>query len=490
MDAYPVGLPEPFKVRVITKGATHHYHLARRWQPRMWEPLKNHPTFELVGKPLDQQTMNRFLGLCGIDDGREFTSGDYASATDHLDSELSLDCLDAICECIGVPFEDRIVLKEALVNHIFHIKDGAGGVETMTQEKGQLMGSPISFPILCIFNAALTRYALEVASPLKVRYMLDDLPMLINGDDIVFRTSVIEYLTWKAIVAFGGLKPSVGKNFRSRNLGTINSEMWSFKTRTLYCSDPSLQPTRFITGKRRPIIEMGMLRGSMKNGTTHLSRDEQSPFSDPSRWGMSKQQCWEKFLSSCPNRPEAYKYLWSTVGLELSKTMPAGVPMCAPVWLGGGGFPLPAVDSTFYESRVPSAFQRLTCRYLSDTFSFGLGQKYVRSLEDVQRPANLAASMEVDQRLRRTLRVPKAKIAVDDDIIDQGFNSLPTHAFHLQGIVSSEGNARSESRGLHLRNKIVSKSIKHARSPLPVHEFRPVPPPLKLESYVFLEVVV
>jgi len=489
MDSYPVGLPEPFKVRVITKGPAHHYHTCRRWQPEMWRPLSNHPTFELTGAPNGPEIMRHFLAECDVTDGRLFTSGDYAAATDHLDSDLSESCLEAICDCIGVPLEDRLVLRDSLTRHTIQYKTAAGQSAFGRQQKGQLMGSPISFPILCLFNAALTRFALEVASATPVSYRLDELPMLINGDDLLCRTSDLEYLVWKDIVKFGGLTPSIGKNFRHKSIATINSEMW--RITTLHHNVDRYDETivSFYHGEREPIIELGLARGSMKNGTALLSQEEQSPFRNPQTWGTSKEVCWRKFLNSCPDQISAYDFLFESVGHQVLSQLPTGMPLCVPTWLGGSGFPLPPADHPLRSEREPSDHDLKTARYMSDTYGFGIGRKYLSALNDNILPASVEAEMDEDDRLRTLLQIPPPQLSPVKDG-PTPLTPLPNWMFLPLGSLANErGGLYIKKAEMLWRGIRFVRTRRHGRGPLPVSEFRDSPPPLHREQYVFEGVV-
>jgi len=490
MVAQPVGLPEPFKVRVITRGPAHHYHLARRWQPEMWRPLKDHPTFELVGAPMSLSIMNRFLGNCDVNDGRMFTSGDYASATDHLDSDLSEACLDAICDCLGVPFEDRIILRDSLTRHTLQYKTQDGFGRSAQQKKGQLMGSPVSFPILCLFNAALTRFALELASPVPVKYWLDELPMLVNGDDLLCRTSDLEYLVWKDIVKFGGLTPSIGKNFRHAKIATINSEMWYIQVLHQNVDRYDESILGFYWGEREPIIELGLARGSMKNGVVGLAGEDISPFYNPQIWGTSKERCWDKFIKSCPDKVVAYDFLWNAVGRKVVTELPEGMPLCVPTWLGGAGFPLPPAEHPLRSQREPSKMQRLAARYINDTWGHcRITSKYLRAIETKSMPASVDAEIELDCDIRKALRIPKPTI-IEVPEPKTELTPLPNWMFLPIGSLCNEsGSVDNQSQARKLYNGIRQRVPKHQRGPLPLSEFRGRPPPLHRESYVFEGVV-
>jgi len=59
------------------------------------------------------------------------------------------------------------------------------------------------------------------------KYTLKELPLVVNGDDILFRAiNHAHYELWKHITKVCGLKFSIGKNYTSRNLLVINSELY------------------------------------------------------------------------------------------------------------------------------------------------------------------------------------------------------------------------------------------------------------------------
>jgi len=59
---------------------------------------------------------------------------------------------------------------------------------------------------------------------------LDALPVLINGDDILFQGDDRFYAIWRSTIAEFGLKLSVGKNYFSPQFLTVNSELYVFET--------------------------------------------------------------------------------------------------------------------------------------------------------------------------------------------------------------------------------------------------------------------
>jgi len=246
LEAEPVALCEPFKVRVITKGPAEAYWVAKSFQKKMHDVLRRHPTFELVGHPCSEEIMDRFLEKCKPTD--LFCSGDYDQSTDNLDpdySDFALCYLLTRLGCLNIPMG----MRNALCGHRLTYESGS-----YPQVFGQLMGSPMSFPILCIMNAALSRLALDP----ELRTPLRRLPMLVNGDDILMGMSAAEYELWRGITAQGGLTPSVGKNYLDRTYCMINSEMYKVSRSMFHGFE-----LRYAT--YCPFINLGLMKGEQKH---------------------------------------------------------------------------------------------------------------------------------------------------------------------------------------------------------------------------------
>ena len=253
-----IGLPEPLKVRCITAGPPITYAVLKPFQKWLWRTLKDQSCFQLIGTPVTIDIVKQKLGRLGHDE--EFISGDYKASTDNLHSWVSECLLEALDEVWTSQIEskeendafafwkDQIVtlMKRALTGHKImdpeyneSYRKGHDIPESAfrLQREGQLMGSIISFPFLCLANAALCRWAMEITD--RKNYKLVDRKiqgyepcrLLVNGDDCVFpgmRDLMFE--NWQNITAFGGLESSVGKTFKSRDFMTINSVQYQYTT--------------------------------------------------------------------------------------------------------------------------------------------------------------------------------------------------------------------------------------------------------------------
>lgn len=217
----PVGLPEPFKVRVISKGPAAAYFRASVIQKVVHSALQRDPGFQLTKESPDNDivdVLNKTVGTNTLKRDQGYISGDYTAATDNADPLLAEFIVNCLADALRLSDSQRTLFVDALVNH----------VEALTgflQRNGQLMGSPVSFPVLCIMNKAVTMAALMIHRPAS-KVTSRKLGVAVNGDDLGFKANVEEYRTWMEVAAEYGLTPSVGKNFWSRDFIQLNSQMF------------------------------------------------------------------------------------------------------------------------------------------------------------------------------------------------------------------------------------------------------------------------
>lgn len=260
IHATVVPLLEAFKVRTITKGSAHAYHLGRRWQKAIHSKMRKHPAAALMGQPASSDFLTERILKNTVGRGSQsfYVSGDYESATDNLDPNLSIYAQDAISRALNIPLEDQIVLNRILTQHHLYYEnrvDADDPMSTAQQIWGQLMGSPASFPVLCLINLAATLVSFERS--FDRRFKLSELPMCVNGDDILFRSrNKDHYEIWKDITMKCGLKFSIGKNYTHKRLLVINSEVYKV--------------TRGNNAVRVPILNVRLLYGGNRSSATGI----------------------------------------------------------------------------------------------------------------------------------------------------------------------------------------------------------------------------
>jgi hypothetical protein len=203
-------VPEPLKVRVITAGKGDTFCL-KPLQRAMWLALGDFPQFCLThGTNRLESAVSRIFQ--SSDRGDVWISGDYSAATDSFSIEGSKALLEGILESIDHEPTKRWAMKEISPHLLVYPKET--GLSPVLQKSGQLMGSLLSFPLLCLLNDCTAEFSGVPSS----KY-------LINGDDILMRTHPDNYPKWRETVQEFGLDLSPGKNYIHPIFGTVNSQL-------------------------------------------------------------------------------------------------------------------------------------------------------------------------------------------------------------------------------------------------------------------------
>jgi hypothetical protein len=302
-----IPLKEPLKIRTISKGNALKYWLAKPCQKTMRRTLSAFDQFALTGGSLEvshldwlwsktNDLIKRVRRFCpGIDlDFSHWVSGDYKGATDGVDIKATKASFEAFLRLAKVDLDHEhkcqyfSTLQDVLYEQTLHYqKDGP---EVTKQTNGQLMGSNLSFPILCVVN--LIGYWMTVEEYTGLRIEPQDLPVLVNGDDILFRTPKPRpedpasfYELWKSNITKLGFELSVGKNYVHDKVFTVNSECWHFKQGQ--AGRPVFRRTRHL--------DVGILT---KNDPNQRLENRIMPLADRLnqvlQGAWNKQRCWKR----------------------------------------------------------------------------------------------------------------------------------------------------------------------------------------------------
>ena len=249
LDAQVCVIQEPLKARVITKGDARAYYAVMPLQKDCWKHLAAKEEFSLIGRPLaeehliniDQGTA-RVLAVSGLKETFDkWVSGDYSAATDGLSLEISQLALQQYMRSVGLSEKDDLwqLASKALGAHKVSYGKTNDGTESDRQlpddfimKNGQLMGSPMSFPILCAINfvaykTALRQYIKARGGNWDEVAKLKSLPVCVNGDDILFKANEDFYTNfWQPAIKAIGFSLSQGKNYFAGSFLTVNSEGW------------------------------------------------------------------------------------------------------------------------------------------------------------------------------------------------------------------------------------------------------------------------
>jgi len=180
-------------------------------------------------------------------EGETFVSGDYESATDFLNTVVQKEVLAQILlRTTTVPNGVSRMAMDSLSYPISHRMGGRDVVDD--QRSGQMMGYLLSFPLLCLTNYITFTYCIPRNVPVKV-----------NGDDIVFRATEQERKKWVEGVGKSGLVLSVGKTLVNKRFFTVNSALFtSGPHRVRLC--PYIRAKSLFPAERDPMAILS-LRG-------------------------------------------------------------------------------------------------------------------------------------------------------------------------------------------------------------------------------------
>nr|UTQ48838.1 RNA-dependent RNA polymerase [Monilinia fructicola botourmiavirus 8] len=168
--------------------------------------------------------------------GGVLVSGDYKSATDNLSIEVAECILEAILDTsIDVPQSVKDHALKSLRPRLWNLELDVDFEVT----RGQMMGSFLSFPLLCLQNFLSFEWARKKAG-------LEKMPLLINGDDILFQSKSKSFpAEWMGVVGELGLEVEQSKTSVEHGYGSINSTLLKWKEDRLYV---------------HPTLRLGMLK--------------------------------------------------------------------------------------------------------------------------------------------------------------------------------------------------------------------------------------
>nr|UJQ92647.1 MAG: putative RNA-dependent RNA polymerase [Narnaviridae sp.] len=320
-----MALPEPLKVRMITV-AESEVKCLQPLQRALFAYLREQPQFCLTngcsksvlwkdfmqdGLPWIERIQAQIQGISSRKtEGDLWLSGDYTAATDNFPMSVTHALIEGILTGIPHP-ATRAWVRYECGAHIIEYPGGRIGEQT----SGQLMGSLLSFPLLCFLNDYIIS---------KSGFPLGS--YLINGDDVVACGPRETIEKWRQNAPQVGLSLSLGKNFIHPKFCTVNSQLFyegeclhtgkvSCQTRLGATIGFCFQETQFYFGNRKEIRDEFIRRNilslrktvrSLKVPTSHgglalaFSPDELT-----SNEESMARRCWlydvlHPFLSSVP----------------------------------------------------------------------------------------------------------------------------------------------------------------------------------------------
>lgn len=361
-------LAEACKVRTISRGPVYRYAFGHSLQKFLFSLVRDVPEIGsdrvITGCELERR-------LSPLEEGEVWISGDFKAATDNIHRSLSNAVVHHICDKFMLGPVERQLFLDSLTGHriadpfwradmdevawnslLARAESGEELTETETrmaadvhemrflldndnwlprlheQRRGQLMGSPTSFIVLCIINLALAQVSLGVENIMGSR------AVVVNGDDVLLRIPKDRTDHWERVCALGGLQSSVGKTFYSDEFCTINSTMFRYYNAPVAVYSQESQDfesdCRF---HQLPFINLGLLFGYGRSTTM---------VSDSDRDGTLGARCADLLYGFSPSMKR--KVFGSFMKYNRRYLPPAPIPWFLPESFGGVGLPLSLCD--------------------------------------------------------------------------------------------------------------------------------------------------
>lgn len=278
---------EPMKIRVISKGESVPYYSCRPLQKAIHGAMRDMPAFRLIGRPFSATDMIDLAKLAGPK--YLWFSIDYSAATDNLSWRYSGRIFRHIIS--GLSEDEQLIALDVLGPHdlYYPIRNGRGKVEYRgTQTNGQLMGSILSFPVLCLANAGVYLKTTEFdQAKWTDQQRLNH--VLINGDDMLYAAPEELWERHIDIANRVGLEMSVGKAYKHHTYANVNSTSVHYSIPSLWNGGNRVDKT---TPWKIDYLNAGLFYGKHKvqggtekpsdNNTTYDEEDECDRF-----WGKS-----------------------------------------------------------------------------------------------------------------------------------------------------------------------------------------------------------
>jgi hypothetical protein len=247
---------EPLKVRTVSKGEELPYFFGKELQKVLHTALRREKCFELIGKPFEASQLielrhasRKFIK--DPDQELRWQSVDYSAATDRLSARISrlilARLLTRALKHESEDYEDyaeqvRLLTRVLAPHWIEYPKVVVDSKEpqrlprsrhcrtikmtfqldSVLQQNGQLMGSILSFPILCLANLAVYLNVRRRTYPdVPLRRLIN--AVRINGDDMLYIGRDTDFELHKQCGDEVGLEMSPGKAYFHHSYANVNS---------------------------------------------------------------------------------------------------------------------------------------------------------------------------------------------------------------------------------------------------------------------------
>nr|QED42931.1 putative RdRp [Monilinia ourmiavirus I] len=206
------------KKRIVTMYSAHNTEILTPLHQSLYSSIRRYGWL-LVGSPSDEQ-------VNGLNGPGEYLSYDYASATDNIKREYVSAAVEELKrKAVGLTAEE-IRSLDVVSNLKF-------APRCHVAQRGQPMGSLMSFPLLCLINKTvvdLTLQTLKIQKKISFKEWLNH-RCLINGDDLLTKSPTVDSSEYDLLHRYHGsqvgLVVNVEKTMKDEFKCEINSTLFS-----------------------------------------------------------------------------------------------------------------------------------------------------------------------------------------------------------------------------------------------------------------------
>jgi len=153
-------------------------------------------------------------------EGEKFISGDYAGATDRIYTWATSAMVDVLCEDPNLLDEERFILKNSFRELTYKLSVCKSD-EMFAISRGQMMGSLVGFPLLCLLNKACYDISCDISFGAGAGRI-----GRFNGDDCCFAGDDKFFNQWVQVTGTYGLVVNEEKTGISSSWIELNSNVY------------------------------------------------------------------------------------------------------------------------------------------------------------------------------------------------------------------------------------------------------------------------
>jgi hypothetical protein len=415
---------EPCKTRLITKSdgilQTYGVEMQRVMQRSIAKTHWGH----LVGKTVDagdfkfRRVYFKYsdpYGVCTTIPGHYIVNIDFKASTDYINIHWTLMAWHLMCRRFKFSRWEEQLGELLLTGNVI-----TTDIDEFVQRNGQLMGCVLSFPLLCVINAACIHAALDDPRP--------ETDYLVNGDDGSTIFQQHEYTCWGKNVSMVNLLPSPGKNYVTTLFANMNSQM--FVPYRDYCGEVKWYYTPFVNVGALQGLSRVQTRAGDRNAPI-LGKDRSTSIGTLAKW------CTMGYSGS---RFESLL----TCFIELNKqNFRKDVDWFLPEFLGGIGLPIQTmilVDGRLQHQPWYAKVTNPLSRALVTWYGRQQPTKQLKILDDLHRDIEKAPR---PPWIERTLREQALCATVlTKDVDDEAPSSSQPYLFAGQHTEPGESSAK------------------------------------------------